>query len=101
MSLNTGNIGGLKFVHGKGDKKNLEFPIEVATFKRMVTDPGFVPYEQCVVMANGFVIAMFVDETSMLSYIDYLGKFGFRLFPQSVMDSIRTQWEKGYNKGKG
>ncbi len=72
------------------DKKLTSFPIEVTTYKQISVDKNIGAYDEWIVAANGFPIAMLLDETSMLSYVGYLKQFGFNRFPKKVMDLIRT-----------
>lgn len=68
-------------------------PDELATVKfefhdNPVITPSVGGYTQYFVTANGFVIASFVDEISLLSYRDYLVKYGLEKFPKNVLDII-------------
>lgn len=91
MSLTNGKIGDLKLVHNsKADKPKSAFPIEVKGFPQEVFDKAG-GYKQWIVAANGFVIAHFVDESSMLSYLNYIKQFGFKLFPKVIMDVLESQ----------
>ena len=71
------------------------FPIKVEYGKNIVFEPtaGY-GYDQFMVIANGFVIASFVDETSMHSYLGYLKQHGFSKFPKKIMDILRAQHEQ-------
>ncbi len=72
-----------------------KFPqIRVEYIVENVTDTDVnAIYQRYMVCANGFIIATFVDETSMNSYLDYLKKYSFHKFPKQVMDIILAGYE--------
>ncbi len=101
MSLNNGKISDLKIVSRNGDKKDRNFPIQINCFKQMAIDATYGAYDEWVVAANGFIIAHFVDETSLASYMNYLKQFGFKLFPKTIMDILEKQYNSGALKREG
>lgn len=76
--------------------KKHNFPIKVQTYKQLafIGELG-IGIEQCVVMANGFVIAHFVDEQSMNSYMGWLQQYGFDHFPEKIMEILKNQADSG------
>ncbi|HYD19996.1 MAG TPA: hypothetical protein VEB40_00875 [Flavipsychrobacter sp.] len=79
----------------KDIKANESFPIKIEYGSNIAFEPtaGY-GYYQFIVAANGFVIASFVDEGSMLWYLDYLKQYGFSKFPKKIMDILRAQHEQ-------
>lgn len=66
----------------------MNFPIRIEGFKQTQLDPTYGAIEQWVCTANNYVIAHFLDETSLYSYMEFLKNFGFRKFPKNVVDII-------------
>lgn len=88
-------IGKLNF-----DIKNadIRFNIDVELFSQVTFDKNIGGYEEWVVIANGFIIAHFVDEPSGIVYMKWLQKFGFTHFPKKIIDILEMQWLNGVGR---
>ncbi len=69
------------------------YEIKIEWFKQHTFQMG--GYDEWCVVANGFIIAHFVDETSMQSYLHYLVTYGFKLYPKKIMEIIEAEAKKG------
>lgn len=73
--------------------KKFQFPIRLEAADQHVIIPGVGVFQQYIVTGNGFVIASFMDETSLATYMNYLREYGwnaFKYFPENVLDALRA-----------
>jgi hypothetical protein len=74
----------------KDIRKN--FPCKIQTTEQTIFDESYkVSYKQYIVTVNGFIIAHFLSEKSMLCYLETLKIIGFNHFPKSVIDIFEKQ----------
>ncbi len=69
------------------EQKNIK--ADISTYTQQIFDTTTkMGYTEYIVMANGFIIAHFVDETSMASFLGYLKQYGLSKYPKAIMEII-------------
>ena len=86
----------LKTTDDKEVKIDLRF--EVGTDMNILPEYG-IGYDRYIVTCNGFIIATFIDEASLKSYMNFLklmvSKYGLQMFPKPIQNVIAGQSNKG------